>query len=109
MYLESASRATKSDRPSSRLELILDYVDDPRRTSDGMVTISRENDDVHGAGLRFMYRNRYSVHISVGFLRDYLKYELKGLKGDLIPFLAACVARDGFHAHGGKQFLRYVL
>jgi hypothetical protein len=103
MYLEIANNATPSTTPSSLLDLILDHVDVPRRTPDGMVTILRVDHRVHGDGLRFTFRNGYSVHISLEYLWDYLEYDLKGLKGDLIPSLAACVARDGYHAHGGKK------
>jgi hypothetical protein len=103
MYLESAHGATKSNRPSSLLKHILDRVGTRRRTPDGMATISREDNGFHGDGLRFTYRNGYSVHISLDYLRDYLD-DLKGLKGDFLPSLAACVARDGYHAHDGKDF-----
>jgi hypothetical protein len=102
MYLESAHSATSPVRTSSLLKRILDRVDTSCRTSDGMATISREDNGFHGDGLRFEFRNGYSVHISLDYLQDYLD-DLKGLKGDFLPSLAACVARDGFHAHGGKE------
>jgi hypothetical protein len=102
MYRDPAHSATSSGSPSSLLNRILDYVDEPRRTSDGMATISREF--FRGDGLRFSFHNRYSVHISVEYLWEYLdELDPKKLGGDLIPSLAACVARDGYHAHGGKD------
>lgn len=104
MYLESAHGATKSNRPSSLLNRILNRVVTPRRTSDGMATLSREDNGFNGDGIRFAYRNGYSVHISVEYLQFYLECGLKGLKGDFLPSLAACVARDGYHAHDGRKF-----
>lgn len=104
MYLESARSATQTDSPSSRRAPYMDDVDYLRSTPDGMVTVSRENHRVHGAGLRLVFRNGATTNISLGVLRWYLKHDLKSVEGDPIPALVSILARQIFRFLGGKKW-----